>query len=170
MESVVNITDVYAAGPAPVGGCKTIQDGSCPSGYPLLCTNNTLCCQTLEGCGANNAGAPLNEAFQNNSSTFSPFCEGDSSKINTAFGCVSVSGTGFVTTLLNFGIGIAGGIAFLLIIFGGFQILTSAGNPERLNEGKELISSAITGLMMIVFSVLLLRIIGVDILGIPSFS
>ncbi|MBI3956059.1 hypothetical protein HY339_02290 [Candidatus Gottesmanbacteria bacterium] len=83
---------------------------------------------------------------------------------------MSVSGTDFVTTLLNFGIGIAGGIAFLLIIFGGFQILTSAGNPERLNAGKELISSAITGLLMIVFSVFLLRIIGVDILGIPSFT
>ncbi|GEM_PF-1559641 len=90
--------------------------------------------------------------------------------ILTALGCIVVEGTDFVTTLLNFGIGIAGGIAFLLIIFGGFQILTSAGNPERLNEGKELISSAITGLLMIVFSVFLLRIIGVDILGIPSFK
>lgn len=83
---------------------------------------------------------------------------------------MSVTGTDFVSKLLNFGIGIAGGIAFLLIIFGGFQILTSAGNPERLNEGKELISSAITGLLMIVFSVLLLQIIGVDILEIPSLK
>lgn len=90
--------------------------------------------------------------------------------ISTALGCINVSGTDFVTTLLNFGIGIAGGIAFLLIIFGGFQILTSAGNPERLNAGKELISSAITGLLMIIFSVFLLRIIGVDILGIPSLK
>lgn len=98
------------------------------------------------------------------------FCGGGNSGINTALGCISVTGTDFVTKLLNFGIGIAGGIAFLLVIFGGFQILTSAGNPERLNEGKELISSAITGLLMIVFSVFLLRIIGIDILGIPSFS
>lgn len=104
------------------------------------------------------------------STGFSPFAGCTNNEINTAFGCVSVSGTDFVTTLLNFGIGIAGGIAFLLIIFGGFQILTSAGNPERLNAGKELISSAITGLLMIVFSVFLLRIIGVDILGIPSFT
>ncbi len=98
------------------------------------------------------------------------FCDTKSTQINTALGCISITGTGFITKLLNFGIGIAGGIAFLLIIFGGFQIMTSAGNPERLNEGKELISSAIAGLLMIVFSVFLLRIIGVDILGIPSFK
>lgn len=103
-------------------------------------------------------------------SSFSPFTGCTNNEINTALGCISVDGTGFVTTLLNFGIGIAGGIAMLLIIFGGFQILTSAGNPERLNEGKELISSAMTGLLMIIFSVFLLRIIGVDVLGIPSFS
>lgn len=101
----------------------------------------------------------------------SPFCGGNpSGGVDTAFGCIQVTGASFVNTLLNFGIGIAGGIAMLLIIFGGFQIITSAGNPERLNEGKELISSAITGLLMIVFSVFLLRIIGVDILGIPSFK
>lgn len=101
---------------------------------------------------------------------FSPFTGCNGNEINTALGCIDASGTNFVTKLLSFGIGIAGGIAMLLIIFGGFQILTSAGNPERLNEGKELISSAITGLLMIVFSVFLLRIIGVDILGIPSFK
>lgn len=101
---------------------------------------------------------------------FSPFDGCSDNKINTALGCISVTGTDFVTKLLNFGVGIAGGIAFLLIIFGGFQILTSAGNPERLNEGKELISSAITGLLMIVFSVFLLKIIGVNILCIPGFG
>lgn len=66
--------------------------------------------------------------------------------------------------------GIAGGIAFLLILFGGFQIITSAGNPEQLNAGKELISSAIAGLLLIIFSILLLKIIGFNILGIPDFG
>lgn len=112
----------------------------------------------------------IRKAAESITSPFSPFAGCSDNAINTAFGCVSVNGTDFVSTLLTFGIGIAGGIAMLLIIFGGFQILTSAGNPERLNAGKELISSAITGLLMIVFSVFLLRIIGVDILGIPSFS
>ncbi len=90
--------------------------------------------------------------------------------INTAFGCLSATPGGIFTTFFQFGIGIAGGIAFLLIVFGGFQIITSAGNPERLNEGKELVGSAIAGLLLVVFSVFLLKIIGVNILGIPGFQ
>lgn len=124
------------------------------------------CCDTASQCVnapiANNSGA--------SGTNFSPFGKCGGTVIDTALGCIDVSGTNFVTKLLSFGIGIAGGIAFLLIIFGGFQILTSAGNPERLNAGKELISSAITGLLLIVFSVFLLKFIGVDLLCVPGFG
>jgi hypothetical protein len=98
---------------------------------------------------------------------------GNKEKVWTAFGCLSTTATGkdnFAETLLKFGSGIAGGIAFLLIIVGGFQIVMSAGNPEKLNEGKELVTSAIVGLLFIIFSIFLLRLIGVDILGIPGFE
>ncbi len=93
----------------------------------------------------------------------------------TALGCLDTqlpTGTskGFITVLLRLGGGLAGGIAFLLILFGGFQIITSAGNPERLNAGRELITSAIAGLLLIIFSIFLLKVIGVDILGIPGFK
>lgn len=87
----------------------------------------------------------------------------------TAIGCIPTDPSLFIETLLRFAIGIAGGIAFLLILFGGFQMMTSAGNPERLNGGKELVSSAVTGLLLIIFSIFLLKVIGVDILGIPGF-
>jgi len=72
--------------------------------------------------------------------------------------------------ILPFGMGIAGGIAFLLILIGGLQIMMSAGNPEKLNAGKELVSSAVAGLLLIVFSMFILRTIGADILGIPGFK
>lgn len=88
----------------------------------------------------------------------------------TAIGCIPSDPGAFVSQFLGVGIGIAGGVAFLLIIFGGFQILTSAGNPEQLNAGRELVSSAIAGLLLIIFSVFILRIIGVNILGIPEFK
>lgn len=88
----------------------------------------------------------------------------------SAFGCIGATPSGLFTTLFSVGLGIAGGIAFLLILFGGFQILSSAGNPEQLNEGRELVSAAVAGLLMIIFSVFLLRLIGYDILRIPGFA
>lgn len=101
------------------------------------------------------------------------FCEGTKG-IKTAIGCITADGigggNGIVSQLFKVGTGIAGGIAFLLILFGGFQIMTSTGNPEKLNEGKELVASAVTGLLMIIFSVFLLKFIGVDLLCIPGFG
>lgn len=88
----------------------------------------------------------------------------------TALGCVNTKPEDFVAQLLGWVIGLGGGIAFLLIVWGGFQIVTSSGNPEKLDAGKEIIVSALTGLLMIIFSVILLHLIGVDILKIPGFG
>ena len=94
-------------------------------------------------------------------------CDNPDEEIETAIGCINVkSPEGFVSNILTLAIGIGGGLAVLLIIFGGIQILTSAGNPEKIQAGKELITSAIAGLVLIVFSVFILRIIGVEILDI----
>jgi len=65
---------------------------------------------------------------------------------------------------------IAGGIAFLLIIFGGFQIILSGGNPDRVKAGKEMITAALGGLLLIIFSVFILRLVGYDILRLPGFN
>ncbi len=62
--------------------------------------------------------------------------------------------------------GIAGGIAFLLILYAGFQIMTSAGSPQRVQSGKELLGAAISGILLLIFSTFILRIVGVDILKI----
>jgi hypothetical protein len=100
-------------------------------------------------------------------------CMDGKEQVWTAFGCLPTGtndDSNFVTTLLKFGSGIAGGIAFLLIIIGGFQIVMSAGNPEKVNEGKELVTSAIVGLLFIIFSIFILRFIGVDLLAIPGFE
>ncbi|OGM55856.1 hypothetical protein A3F62_05575 [Candidatus Woesebacteria bacterium RIFCSPHIGHO2_12_FULL_44_11] len=88
-------------------------------------------------------------------------------EINTAVGCIPYGDTNaLMGFILRWAIGVGGGIAFLLIIFAGFQIMTSSGNPERLKAGQELLTSAIAGLIMLVFSIFILRVIGVDILGV----
>lgn len=75
-----------------------------------------------------------------------------------------------INKIVNYSMGIGGIIAFLLIVFGGFQIILSAGNPERVKAGKEMITSAIAGLLLIIFAVFILRLIGYDILKIPGFK
>lgn len=91
--------------------------------------------------------------------------------IETAIGPIDVSSPeAFVNKILTFALGIGGGIAILLIIIGGVQVLTSAGNPEKAKAGKELITSAVSGLLLIVFAVFLLKLIGKDILKIPDFE
>ena len=176
------LANLFMFPPRAQAACYGINDatGVCDVGVecstkPGVCCMAQLECKDVDPNDYNNVSHDTTGTGTGNSNTqtgvgFSPFGDCGGTSIDTAFGCINVSGSDFATTLLEFGVGIAGGIAMLLIIFGGFQILTIAGNPERLNEGRELISSAITGLLMIVFSVFLLRIIGIHILGIPQFN
>ncbi len=98
-------------------------------------------------------------------------CNGDKG-INTAIGCINVLGgqEEFLGQLLKWAVGIGGGIAFLLVIYAGFMIMTSGGNPERLKAGQELLTSAISGLVLLIFSIFILRFIGIDILGLNKFG
>ena len=92
-------------------------------------------------------------------------CPGGS-EVNTAFGCIPIdNSTGIVSAFLRVILGIAGGIVFLMIIYAGFTFITSTGNPEKVKQAQDLMVSGFSGLIMIVFSVLLLHIVGVNILG-----
>ena len=87
--------------------------------------------------------------------------------INTAIGCINFSSeTELSTFILGWAIGIAGGVAFLLIIVAGFLYTTSAGDPKKVQAAKELLGAAIAGLILLIFSAFILRVIGVNILGI----
>lgn len=96
------------------------------------------------------------------------------SGIYTAIGCIPVlsndNGTSFMAFILRWAVGIGGGIAFLLILYAAFTIMTSTGNPERLKAGQELLTSAISGLILLIFSVFILKFIGIDILGLCKFG
>ncbi len=87
----------------------------------------------------------------------------------TALGCISFEPQNFIKDFLQIAIGIAGGIALLLMIYGSFLISSSVGDPKKAEEGKEIITGTIAGLLFIIFSVVLLKLIGVEILSIPGF-
>jgi hypothetical protein len=89
----------------------------------------------------------------------------------SAIGCIQMgSFTGFVSNIFGPLIGIAGLFSMGCIIYSSILIQVSRGNPEAITNAQEMITSCITGLLMIIFSVFILRLIGVDILRIPGFS
>jgi len=53
-----------------------------------------------------------------------------------------------------------------LILYASFIFITSQGDKYKVIAGKELLTAAIAGLVFLILSVFLLRVIGVDILGI----
>lgn len=91
-------------------------------------------------------------------------------KFWTAFGCVSTTTEGIVTSFLRIGLGMAGGFVLLSILYGAFLLTTSSGDPKRVQEGQEMVSSAVMGLFFVIFSIIILRFIGVSILQIPGFG
>lgn len=87
--------------------------------------------------------------------------------VRTGLGEIPDNPTGLVNAVLKIALGAAGGVAFLLIIFGGFKLAFSRGDPQAVQDGRDVITSAIVGLVIIILSVFLLRLIGVDVLGLP---
>ncbi len=90
--------------------------------------------------------------------------------VDTALGCVPYTIQGFSTWLMNILFGIAGGISFLLMIYGFILVGTSNGDDKKLQGAKETITSAITGLLVSIFALFIFRLIAVDILKIPGLN
>lgn len=88
----------------------------------------------------------------------------------TVFGCLPASPGGFVQTVLKVITSLVGGVAFLALLYGGGIILTSSGNPERLEAGKSMLRSAIIGILLVIFAVFILKFLGVVVFDLPGFG
>ncbi len=94
-----------------------------------------------------------------------------SGRMWTAIGCVDFNIQGIIQEqVFGWGIGLAGISAILCIIYSAFILQTSANNPERIKQAQDTMTACITGLVVIIFSVFILNVIGVDILRIPGFQ
>ena len=90
--------------------------------------------------------------------------------IDTAIGCIPIYDSAAIAAFFyRWGISIAGGIALILIVYAGYMINSSSGDPRKLQAGKELLTAAVLGLLLLVFAAYILRVIGVDIIQIPGF-
>lgn len=104
-------------------------------------------------------------------------------KAFTVFGCLQVGAScdtstdpdcltkagaaSFANFFLNFFTTIIGALAFLAMLFGGIRVITARGDPDAMREGKRYVYGAILGLIVVVGSVLIIKIIGGSLLQIP---
>jgi|GEM_PF-3362567 RsiW-degrading membrane proteinase PrsW (M82 family) len=65
----------------------------------------------------------------------------------------------YTHTLYEFASIIASVLAVVMIIYGGLKYLFSGGANEKVNDAKEIIISAISGLLLLIFANLFLQLI-----------
>lgn len=162
--------------------CLELAD-FCDEGFEAECTDtdNEFHCEGIHGCYCveeepsvdSQALPPANWAKgyfcdEDGNPTEEPLDDEDQPRpLYTATGCVPVNDKqAFTAFMLTWAVGIGGGLSLLLFVYAGFLFLSSQGNPQRLRLAKTILGAAMTGIIMLIFSVTLLKIIGVNILGI----
>lgn len=111
-----------------------------------------------------------------NSFAPAPCAEADASDpkkcavVRTAIGDINVTPEGFVKSLFELILMLAGFSGVIIIIYSGYMLMISRGDKEKLAAARETLTGAIVGLLFIVLSIVILEIIGVDILRIPGFG
>ncbi|RLC35204.1 hypothetical protein DRH14_01425 [Candidatus Shapirobacteria bacterium] len=91
-------------------------------------------------------------------------------QVDTALGCIPVDMGEFIQWFLPYLFGITGGISFLLMVYAFILMTTSGGDPKKVQGAKETLTSAISGLLLSIFSLFLLKLIAIDILKIPGIN
>jgi len=160
----------------------TFDDDPATNVFPKPC-NQYLSCSTTDKCTAGDYYAcygvcdPQPEVTQEpvDVPAFTNSClRKDSNNhciaVDTAIGEVDTDPAGFVTKMFSVVLGLGGGIALILIILSGYRYMSSQGNPEGVKAATEQLTSAVVGLLFIIFAFVILQVIGVDILKIPGFS
>ena len=143
----------YPASPMAVLQCDNSAE-QCNTSTSIV-ANYDLCKQQIkEGTDQFNA---CQDCFSNNG-------------IWTAVGCIPSNPESVITTVISIGLAAGGGIVLIMILVGSFMLSVSQGDPNKTKETKEIITSAIIGLLFVIFSVTILQFIGVSILRIPGFG
>jgi hypothetical protein len=88
----------------------------------------------------------------------------------TDLGCIPYDPYAFVGSAYGIGLGIIGGVSLLFLMYGGYLVMVSQGDPIKLSTGRSYIYYAIAGLLLAIFGYVVLQLIAVDILRIPGFN
>ena len=74
-----------------------------------------------------------------------------------------------VSELLKYLLPLAGLLVLLYLLLGGFQLMTSGGDPKKTQEAKGKITNALVGFIIVFISYWLVQIVG-TILGIEAIT
>lgn len=66
---------------------------------------------------------------------------------------------GIVLSIVNFFLGFLGLLAVIMVIYGGFLYVSSAGNEENVNKAKKILLYAVLGIVVIIVSFALINTI-----------
>lgn len=75
-----------------------------------------------------------------------------------------------IKTILIIVLGIAGFAAVILIVYSGYIFMSSGGDKQKIAAAREILTASLLGLLFIIFSVLILEVIGIHILQIPGLG
>jgi hypothetical protein len=149
---------------APLQQCGLWRDGSCSVVGGSQCSglNNNKCCLDLSQC--------LETAYDpSDTDTFSQSFAGFIKAISPNFNVSMLSIDGIIGSLLPLLFVLAGIILLFMLIFGGFTLLTAATNPDRAQKGKQILTMALGGFLLIFTSIWIAQIIGF-VFGIKIFE
>lgn len=79
------------------------------------------------------------------------------------------SPAGWVGKILPYIFGIAGIVLLFMLITSGYQMMVSKGDPKAMEMAKNRITTSIIGIVIMLFSFFIVRIIG-DFFGIQIFA
>lgn len=89
--------------------------------------------------------------------------------VPTDLGCLPADPTGFTTKVYEIGLGLVGVVALLFIVYGAYLVLSSQGDPQKLNTGKNYIIYSVIGLVLAVGGYVFYQFIAGGVLKIPGF-
>ncbi len=87
----------------------------------------------------------------------------------SAIGTLNTDAPGLIRRFFEIMLSLAGGLLLIIIITTGYRLMVSQGNPEAIKGVREQMTSAIVGFLFLIFSLVILEIIGVDILHLQGF-
>lgn len=68
-----------------------------------------------------------------------------------------------INQIYRWSLGVVGILAILMVVYGGYLVMLSAGNAEQATKGKEMIFSAIVGMLILFTAYLILNTINPDL-------